>query len=68
MLFKSKRHLLLEQKIKECISSIKLNISNTHKVIVIPQTKSMETLKKSLIYILHIQNGSLHNLIDPKMI
>ena len=48
MLFESKKHLLLEQNtqdIKEHISTVKLNISNFHKV-VIPWNKSTETLKK----------------------
>ena len=43
-----KKHLLLGQNtqdIKEHISTVKLNISNFHKV-VIPWNKSTETLKK----------------------
>ena len=50
-----KKHLLLEQNtkdIKEHISTVKLNISNFHKVL-IPGTKSTETLQKTLIYIVH---------------
>ena len=56
MLFKSKRHLLLERKmtkeIKHDISVVKLNIANLHKA-VFRRTKSTETLKNcSLIYYL----------------